>query len=1085
MHDHRVIADGGNGGSKPTGALTVAEAVYHNSIAYTVVEIGKEAFKWCDEITEVTLPDSVKVLGESAFYFCDALTTVNLGNSLEIIGASAFAISGLTTVHLPASVATIGEEAFSQCNAFTGFTVDSGNLNFSAADGILYNPDKTKLIAYPGGKTETSFTIPGTVEIIGENAFELNNKLENIMIGDSVESVEDGAFSNCQNLTDITIGSNVETIGEEVFANCQKLETVTFATDAKLKSIGKGAFGYCGIENLDLPDSLETIGEYAFGYCDNLRSVTIGPSVSVIGNDAFYAVWELASLTIDESNQHYTAEKAVLYDKAKETLIRYLPAKGDTSFTVPSTVKTIEASAFYACDNLIDVTIPASVNTIGDDIFYWANAMESVTFLSNTPPTIGDSIFSRCDSLTSVYVPEGSVEAYKTALVNSNLSDYQSKIKPLEIPGTVTGQMHIGGTTVNDLTKNAVGTGWIWNAGTATLSLTSSYIVDNFIEIKCADSATVNLVYTGDVAIDGRISCNGDLNILGSGGTLTVTENSGISSAAISANGHLHISGGIVEASSSYEGAKVISTEGGITISGDAQVTATPTATNGSGLYNSGPIIINGGTVTSTGKGTGFAISAATKVTLSGGNVHLLSEAGNFVKPGLLRAGGRLTSNGLLNTLSIAAQPMDITVKENDITETLTTSATVENGTVDYQWYQAPWEEDFRSIQEIQGANHAEFAIPKDLTVQDGTKFFICKVGAEGMVPIFSRFAKISVIEKEAPIPDGGSGGGDGSSGGSGGSGVTPQPPSQVVDRQQTDKIIETAVKEGKAPVIAIGDKVKGAEISADQLLANRQQGNLITFTNQGQQLMLSPQLIQALGLRSGSNVAIDFAPSAQVVDRQTAANLTRVDMLNQQLLGQGRQIDLRVDGQSVGQMQQPLQVTVDLSQFNLTERQKSNFTGVRYDENGKIAQQLGGEFSADGKTFTYYTYNAGEHSVIISGNLKKLQLQIGGKDYLANGESRVNDVAPVVVEDRALLPLRSIAEALDAGVEWNGETKTVSITKNGKMIHLTIGEQLPGGMGAAAIIDNRTFVPVRYIAEQLGANVVWEEETKQIAIYQ
>ncbi len=50
---------------------------------------------------------------------------------------------------------------------------------------------------------------------------------------------------------------------------------------------------------------------------------------------------------------------------------------------------------------------------------------------------------------------------------------------------------------------------------------------------------------------------------------------------------------------------------------------------------------------------------------------------------------------------------------------------------------------------------------------------------------------------------------------------------------------------------------------------------------------------------------------------------------------------------------------------------------------------------------------------------------------------------------------------------------------------YLTIGEQLPDGMGTAAIIDNRTFVPVRYIAEQLAANVVWDGGTKQVYIYQ
>ncbi len=344
---------------------------------------------------------------------------------------------------------------------------------------------------------------------------------------------------------------------------------------------------------------------------------------------------------------------------------------------------------------------------------------------------------------------------------------------------------------------------------------------------------------------------------------------------------------------------------------------------------------------------------------------------------------------------------------------------------------------------------------------------------------------------------NGGSGNGGGSSGNGdsgSGSGETPQPqaPTEVIKQEQTDRAVEAAIEAGEKPVITIDGKTKGAEISANQLLANQllanqRQGNELLLVNQGQRLSLSPQFIEALELqdKSAAKVVVNFAPSQQAVDRQTAENLMRVDPLNQTLAGQKQEIDIRVDEQSVGRMSQPIKVTVDVSELNLTDAQKANLSGVLYDTDGKIARQLGGEFSADGKMFSYYTYQTGEHGVIVSGNLKRIEWQVGSQTYTANGESRENDVAPVIAEDRTLLPLRSIAEALGAGVEWNGDTKTVAITKDDKTVYITIGEELPQGMGTAVIREGRTLVPLRYIAEQLGANVVWDAATKQVSIYQ
>lgn len=144
----------------------------------------------------------------------------------------------------------------------------------------------------------------------------------------------------------------------------------------------------------------------------------------------------------------------------------------------------------------------------------------------------------------------------------------------------------------------------------------------------------------------------------------------------------------------------------------------------------------------------------------------------------------------------------------------------------------------------------------------------------------------------------------------------------------------------------------------------------------------------------------------------------------------------------------------------------------------------MGGEFSADGKSFTFYSTNTGVHGFIVSNSLTKIKLTIGDKNYAVNGKSQANDVAPIIVNGRTMLSLCAIAEALGAVVGWDATTKTVSVTANGKTVEVVIGQPLLNGMGTPEIIADRTFVPVRYIAEQLGANVVWDEVSKTVAIY-
>ncbi len=120
----------------------------------------------------------------------------------------------------------------------------------------------------------------------------------------------------------------------------------------------------------------------------------------------------------------------------------------------------------------------------------------------------------------------------------------------------------------------------------------------------------------------------------------------------------------------------------------------------------------------------------------------------------------------------------------------------------------------------------------------------------------------------------------------------------------------------------------------------------------------------------------------------------------------------------------------------------------------------------------------------------KDIVLTIDKKEASVFGEIKVNDVAPLITNGRTMLPARFVTEALGGTVSWDGEKREVTIEKEGLKLILTIdkdtailnGEEVK--LDAPAFIENgRTYTPVCFIAEALGASVSWNAETKEVTI--
>jgi|GEM_PF-4173139 len=115
------------------------------------------------------------------------------------------------------------------------------------------------------------------------------------------------------------------------------------------------------------------------------------------------------------------------------------------------------------------------------------------------------------------------------------------------------------------------------------------------------------------------------------------------------------------------------------------------------------------------------------------------------------------------------------------------------------------------------------------------------------------------------------------------------------------------------------------------------------------------------------------------------------------------------------------------------------------------------------------------------------LRLVIGNYEYTHNGINHRSDVAPFIDPNyhRTMVPLRIIAEALGAQVAWiEDDAQIVNIFISTAQLTLTIGESLPNSMGVPVIVNDRTFVPLRYVSEILGVTVFFDEENRVVYVY-
>ena len=337
---------------------------------------------WCgvfqlSALESVTLPSTLKRIEHGAFRTCDNLKSIALPEKLEYIGKCAFSKSGLESVAFPRSVKAISREAFERCDSLKTVVINEGLEALGTDDG-----DRVAQSGMFQQSAVEDVRLPSTLRRIGGRTFSKFDKLKVISLPEGLECIGPGCFSN-SGLEEIRLPSSVRAVGAMAFKRCRELRRVQFSDG--LERIGAGAFAQSGIANVVLPSGVKTIGGCAFAKCERLRTVRLNEGLERLGAEEKF------------DDQTYKGE--VFWESALK------------SIAIPSTLKVIECRAFEGCKNLKKVEFPEGMESLGGPekssdtgscLFKDSRVKEVV--LPSTVREISPKVFGGCDSLRTVRV---------------------------------------------------------------------------------------------------------------------------------------------------------------------------------------------------------------------------------------------------------------------------------------------------------------------------------------------------------------------------------------------------------------------------------------------------------------------------------------------------------------------------------------------------------------------------------------------------------------------------------------------------------------------------------------------------------
>ena len=249
-----------------------------------------------------------------------------------------------------------------------------------------------------------------------------NEELKTLVInGGSI--IYGGAFNECEKLKSVTIYEDVEIVENAAFWGGS-------VEEADIPIHALRGFSTVTLKNVTIRGEGE-IPHGAFRYFNEINSITVGSGITEIADGAFQNISETVTVNVSPDNPAFMAIDNVIYTKDGTELVRYMPCKTETSFTVPSAVTKIRATAFCENRSLENVTMHDGVTEIGAYAFYKCESLKSIS-IPRGVTDISIGAFWRCSELKTAALPEG------INVIGMNAFGECSSLENVNIPSGVT-----------------------------------------------------------------------------------------------------------------------------------------------------------------------------------------------------------------------------------------------------------------------------------------------------------------------------------------------------------------------------------------------------------------------------------------------------------------------------------------------------------------------------------------------------------------------------------------------------------------------------------------------------------------------